>query len=102
MQIKTRCYDNTLYVLLKGELDEYSSVYTREVLDKTLNGSGFKQVIMDLSELEFMDSTGVGVLIGRYKKMKAKNIPIYLCHANGAIERIFRISGLYDIMPKIG
>jgi len=101
MQVKGRCYDGTLYVLLKGELDEYSSVYTRDVLDKLLSGSGFKQVIMDLSELEFMDSTGVGVLIGRYKKMKAKNIPIYLCNPNSSIERIFRISGLYEIMPKI-
>ena len=88
-------------MLLKGELDEYSSVYTRDVLDKLLSGSGFKKVIVDLSELEFMDSTGVGVLIGRYKKMKARNIPIYLCNPNNSIERIFRISGLYEIMPKI-
>ena len=63
--------------------------------------SNFNQVIIDLSELEFMDSTGIGVLIGRYKRMKSSNIPIYICNPNNHIEKIFKMTGLYEIMPKI-
>lgn len=102
MQIKSKIYDHTLYILLCGELDEHTAIYTRQMLDKMLDKITFNQVIFDLSELSFMDSTGIGVLIGRYKKLKSNQIPIYICNPNAHIERIFEISGLYEIMPKIG
>ena len=70
-------------------------------MDDLINGNTFNQVIIDLSELEFMDSTGIGVLIGRYKKLRSKNVPIYICNPSNHVEKIFKMSGLYDIMPKI-
>ncbi|MBR5012580.1 MAG: anti-sigma factor antagonist [Clostridia bacterium] len=101
MQVKNRVYNNTLYVLLSGELDEHSAVSARIKLDEMFDGKGFRQIIIDLSELDFMDSTGIGVLIGRYKKMKDKNIPIYICNPSNHAEKIFKMTGLYEIMPKI-
>ena len=101
MQVKNRVYNNTLYVLLSGELDEHSASGAREKLDVMFEGKGFRQIIIDLSELGFMDSTGIGVLIGRYKKMKDKNIPIYICNPSNHAEKIFKMTGLYEIMPKI-
>ena len=80
MQIRNRIYNNTLYVILSGDLDEHSAYNARITLDEIFDGSGFNQIIIDLSELDFMDSTGIGVLIGRYKKMKDKNLPIYICN----------------------
>lgn len=101
MTIKSKVYNNTLYVLLCGELDEHSATHTKIELDQAFSGGNFNQVIIDLSELEFMDSTGIGVLIGRYKKMKDKNIPIYICNPSTHAEKIFKMTGLYEIMPKI-
>ena len=101
MEVKNRVYNNTLYVLLSGELDEHSATTTRIKLDEIFKSSGFRQIIIDLSELDFMDSTGIGVLIGRYKKMKDKNIPIYICNPSVHAEKIFKMTGLYEIMPKI-
>lgn len=101
MQIKNRIYENTLYVILSGELDEHSAYQTRINLDEIFSKPNFNQVIIDLSELEFMDSTGIGVLVGRYKKLKDKNIPIFICNPSSHAERIFKMTGLYDIMPKI-
>ena len=67
MQIKSRVVNKTLYILLSGELDEYTAQSVRKNLDILLETQkGFIQIVMDLSELTFMDSTGVGVLIGRY------------------------------------
>ena len=88
MQIKSRVHNGTLYVLLCGELDEHSAAYTRITL-------------VDLSELAFMDSTGIGVLIGRYKKMKDRQIPIFIANPSAHAEKIFKMTGLYEIMPKI-
>ncbi len=101
MQIKHRIYENTLYVVLSGELDEHSAYHARLSLDEIFDSPKFKQVIIDLSELDFMDSTGIGVLIGRYKRMKDKEIPIFICNPSTHAERIFKMTGLYDIMPKI-
>ena len=102
MKIKTKLYNQTLYVLLAGELDEHSAGNIRRNLDILFDTEkGFNQVVMDLSELEFMDSTGIGVLIGRYKKLKEYNKPIFITNPSIQAEKIFRLSGLYQIMPKI-
>lgn len=101
MQIKNRIYNNTLYVILSGDLDEHSAHNARITLDEIFEGEGFNQIIIDLSELDFMDSTGIGVLIGRYKRMKDKKMPIYICNPSAHAEKIFKMTGLYDIMPKI-
>ena len=102
MEIKSRIVNKTLYILLCGELDEYTAQTARRTLDTLLDTQkGFVQIVMDLSELTFMDSTGIGVLIGRYKKMRDCNKPIFITNPSRTVERIFKMSGLYEIMPKI-
>lgn len=101
MKLKSKIYNGTLYLVINGELDEHSSFYVRSEMDKMFDGDGFKQIIIDLSQLEFMDSTGIGVLIGRYKMMKERNVPIYICNPSKHAEKIFKMTGLYSLMPKI-
>lgn len=102
MEIKSKIVNRTLYILLSGELDEYTASYTRRVMDTLFDTEkGYQQVVIDMSELTFMDSTGVGVLIGRYKKLATKSLPIYISNPSNVAEKIFNMSGLYDIMPKI-
>ena len=102
MEIKSKVKNGTLYMLLSGELDEYSANYTRDCMDTLISSNNFNKLIIDMNDLEFMDSTGIGVLIGRYKKLKTKNIYMYITNPNNHIERIFKMSGLYEIIPKIG
>lgn len=101
MEIRNRIYSGIMYVMLCGELDESNAIYIKTNLENLFEQSGFNQVIIDLSELDFMDSTGVGILIGRYKKLKERNIPIYICNPSKHAERIFNMTGLFNIMPKI-
>lgn len=101
MQVKSRVHNGTLYVLLIGELDEHSANYTRITLDEMFDKPKFDRIVVDLSELSFMDSTGIGVLIGRYKRMKEKNVPIFITNPSPHAEKIFKMTGLYELMPKI-
>lgn len=101
MQVRSRVYNSTLYVVMIGELDEHSAYHVRMTLDELFEKDSFSQIIIDLSELDFMDSTGIGVLIGRYKRMKDRKIPIFICNPSTHAEKIFKMTGLYDIMPKI-
>ena len=101
MQVKNRIHKNILYISLEGELDEHTAEYTRINLDNVMSATMAAQIVIDLANLRFMDSTGIGVLIGRYKKMKDRNVPIYISNPSTQAERIFKMTGLYSIMPKI-
>jgi len=101
MQVNSRLYQDTLYLTISGELDEHSANYARLNLDEQMSSADYKQIIIDLSNLEFMDSTGIGVLLGRYKKMKQRGIPIYITNPSTHADKIFRMTALYDVMPKI-
>ena len=101
MEISSKTINDTLYIYLKGELDEHTAGKTRENLDELFEKEEYRQVILDLYSLEFIDSTGVGVMIGRYKKLKQKNKSIYIANPSTHAEKIFIMSGIYQIMPKI-
>ena len=101
MDIKYKKNNNDLTVYVYGELDECSASKTKDILDKLLyDNLNSNKVIFDLSGLSFMDSTGIGLLIGRYKKLKQLNIPSYISGASVATEKVIELAGLYSIMPK--
>ena len=93
--------NKVLYVSMSGELDENAAAYVRGEMDAIIGRGGFDRVVIDLSKLTFMDSTGIGVLIGRYKKLKAKGGLIFLANPTAAVDKILTLSGIYDIMPKV-
>lgn len=102
MKIKYNLDKTTLNIYLVGELDECSASKTREVIDGLIRDlNGIKKVVFNLSELSFMDSTGIGMFIGRYKKFKACNIGVFIQNPTQSVEKILQISGLYKIMPAI-
>ena len=101
MNVRTKTHQGTLYISLDGELDHHTAEFTRGQLDQHMIQTRAGQIIIDLANLKFMDSTGIGVLIGRYKKMRDKNVPIYVANPSSQAERIFKMTGLYSIMPKI-
>ena len=101
MDIKYKKTLNELTVYVYGELDEFSASQSKTILDKLLyDNLNTKKVIFDLSGLSFMDSTGIGLLIGRYKKLKQYNIPSYISGATCITEKVIELAGLYSIMPK--
>ncbi len=99
--VKSKVYDNTLYINIVGDLDEHNAVNVRKDIDNLIKYENYKQIIIDLSELDFMDSTGIGVLIGRYKLVKDKGVPIFISSPNKQVDKIFSMTGIYNIMPKI-
>lgn len=101
MEIKFKNVSNKLYVYLYGELDECASKSMRSILDNLLNKYiNSREVVFNLSNLTFMDSTGLGLLIGRYKKLQRYKIPAFIENPPFDIEKILELSGIYNIMPK--
>ncbi len=101
MDIKFKKNNQGLVVYVYGELDEHNASSAKTVLDKLLlDNLNSSHVVFDLSGLSFMDSTGIGLLIGRYKKLKQFNIPTYISGATASAEKVIELAGLYNIMPK--
>lgn len=101
MQIKSGKYDGALYIKLIGEMDEYSAQSIREKCDKLIEENlSAKKIVINLSEVAFMDSTGIGFLIGRYKKAARASIPLFVEAPNLAADKILNLSGIYTLIPK--
>lgn len=92
---------STLVFRLVGELDEHSAEFVKRKLDTTLTGEDYSSVVLDLSRLSFMDSTGIGVIIGRYKIVRKQNKSMYVKNPSPTVDKIFKMSGLYEIISKI-
>ncbi len=103
MNIKYQTVLDTLYIYFDGELDECSAVKIREILDKIIDENLIvKKTVFNLTNLRFMDSTGIGLLIGRYKKLSRVGVKCYIENPTPTVQRVLEISGLYGLMPKIG
>lgn len=95
-------FENGMIVFkLVGELDEHEAERARRVMDDALLTNNYTAIIFDLSRLSFMDSTGIGVVIGRYKLARKQCRKTYVRNPSATVDKIFRMSGLYEIISKI-
>lgn len=104
MEIKYSHNDNVLCAILKGEFDEYTAQYVRLSLDTLLKDLACikpAELVLDFSGVSFMDSTGIGVLLGRYNKFCKNNVSMFIKNPQAHVDRILRMTGIYEIMPKI-
>lgn len=89
-------------ITLGGEVDVYTSPQLKQEMTALLNG-GTEILIVDLSSVEYLDSTGLGVLIGGLKRARERSGDLRLVCDNVRILRIFEITGLtkiFDIFPS--
>jgi stage II sporulation protein AA (anti-sigma F factor antagonist) len=101
MRIEKSVSGGVLYIKLIGEMDEYSAGEIRKLSDNYISDSGnINAVVFNLSEVAFMDSTGIGFLIGRYKKAARLGIATYVEKPNFAADKILQLSGIYSLIPK--
>ncbi len=102
MQIHADYRGKILYMRLSGEIDEHNAASVRASADRLADDYAVSEkAVFDLKEVSFMDSTGIGFLIGRYKKFRRYGIPVYLTNPSGSTDKILQMSGVYTLMPKI-
>lgn len=102
MVVKHNVINNDLYLYFYGEIDEHGVTNQKENIDKLIDDNAYaKSVIFNFQNVSFMDSTGIGMLIGRYKKIKSYNMAAFVQNPTSNVQKIMQISGLYKILPKI-
>ena len=102
MNMQSRRTGESLYIYLDGELDEHSVAQVRERADRLIDeNAGASRAVFNLAAMRFMDSTGIGFLIGRYKKLRKYGMVMALESPNAGADKILALSGVYSLMPKI-
>ena len=95
MELSLSTYDSGDHTVLAvgGEVDVYTAPRLREKLVELVE-TGARHVVVDLSRVEFLDSTGLGVLVGALKRLRAVNGTFGLVCAHERLLKIFRITAL--------
>ena len=87
---------------LIGEIDHHGAGKLREEIDTMLERNHPDTLILDFREVTFMDSSGIGVILGRYKNMKFSGGTVRAEHLNERMYKIFHMSGLDELIAKEG
>ena len=88
-------------VRLCDELDHRAATLLRPELDALLKDPTIRRLVLDLKKLKFMDSSGIGLIIGRYKLLKRRGGSVAVMNADARVDRIFQMSGLYQIVERM-
>lgn len=90
--------EDVLIVRLTGELDHHAAEILRSEWKDMLYKHAVKHVVLNLEGVSFMDSSGLGVILGRYKEVLQLDGEMVVCSISPSIKRLFEMSGLFKII----
>lgn len=90
--------DDMLKINLKGEIDHHIASIIKYEIDQYIEKHKIKNILFDFKDVSFMDSSGVGMIIGRYKKLQKAGGKIGVIYLTPQVKKIFEISGLLNIV----
>ncbi len=100
--------NQVLYVNLNGELDHHTSDQLRHTSDQlrsrlntVMGESQIKHIVFNLKHLDFMDSSGIGIILGRYNQLKSVNGTVMVIGMKPLVSKVFELSGLSKIIKVI-
>lgn len=85
-------------VAIAGELDLRVADKLRTELDELINRNPGKDLVLDFSNVNFIDSSGLGVLLGRYKKIHPSGTKIYINDVQPQVKRVLELSGIMRLI----
>ena len=96
--MKYQIEENCLTIFLPKELDHHNAMEVQRESDRLISRYHIRYVIFDFKSTDFMDSSGIGVIMGRYKKVCMFGGEVWAAHANERIRKILTMSGTAKIM----
>lgn len=90
--------DNYLCIKMPGEVHHHGAASIRECADRLILDDKVKNIVFDFEDTTFMDSSGLGIIIGRYRKISCFGGKVYAINANERIGRLLKASGMSSII----
>lgn len=98
LTINTEIMGDVLCIRLEGELDHHTADQLKQRVTAAMERKAIKHLVLNLESLTFMDSSGLGVILGRYKQIKQQQGSMVVCAISPSIKRLFDISGLFKVI----
>ena len=102
LAIDLEVVSSVLVVRLRGELDHHTAENLRQQMEEKILKGQVQNIVLSLEHLHFMDSSGLGVILGRYKQITSRGGEMIVCSINPLIHRLFELSGLFKIIKIRG
>lgn len=96
--LTSRPLDEAVTVVVAGELDHCAAPQVRRMLDDLLADASITRLVLDLENLTFMDSSGIGVLLGRLRTLQSRGGTLGVKNMQPQVEKLFRLSGLHRVI----
>ena len=94
MSVKIINDENKLTAVLSGEIDHHIAKELRRDIDFAVREFQPEELILDFAEVGFMDSSGIGLVMGRYKLMKETGGKVIVKNPQNQIKKVMRLSGI--------
>lgn len=98
--VKSRKSGDQLTVYLSGEIDHCTAERLRGEIETLLGDARIRRLILNFEGVSFMDSSGVGMIIGRYKTMRERGGTVAAYALTPTMEKLFRMAGLHRIIAQ--
>ena len=98
---KVRDSQNYTYIEFYGDIDDSVCPSYRESISKLIKKNKTKDLVLDFKNVTFIDSSGIGLILGRYNQVKTNRKKVYVTNTNEHIKKLFKISGIYTIINEL-
>ncbi|MDI6893366.1 MAG: anti-sigma factor antagonist [Bacillota bacterium] len=99
LEVKEEVVGRVLVLRLSGELDVYTAETFRQRADQAVRDSGARVVVLALRQLAFLDSTGLGAILGRYRWLQERGGRMAAAGAGGRVKAVLEVSGVSRLIP---
>lgn len=96
--MKYQVQENCLTIFLPEDVDHHSAEEIKREADRLIDREHIRYIIFDFADTGFMDSSGIGVIMGRYKKVYMMGGEVWAVHTNERMRKILTMSGVMKIM----
>ena len=93
--------NGTVTVRISGELDHCSARQVRLELDRLIEDRAVKRLVLDMRGMTFMDSSGIGVILGRYRTLRERGGGVAVKNMNPQVEKVFTLSGMRQVIQTL-
>ena len=101
LEIDMKTIEDILCIRLKGELDHHTAEDLKNKASQLIETGGIRHIILNLGELSFMDSSAIGVIIGRYKLVKSFGSEVLIVSCSESVGKILNMSGIKKIIKIV-
>lgn len=94
MSVNIEYSNRVLTAYLQGEIDHHSAAELRNAIDTAINENAPETLVLDFKDISFMDSSGIGLVMGRYRILSGTGAQIHITNMSPQIYKVMKLAGM--------